>query len=69
MNKLSNCPECDTLWHDKEIPEEYREYYSPPYFYSRVIALYSLEEDRTFAYRCPDCGATFKRDGSLLGAQ
>lgn len=65
MDKISHCPECGTLWHYMEIPEDRRHNYSPPYFYSRVVGLYSVERDALFAYRCPDCGATFRRDGSL----
>lgn len=29
--------------------------------WGRQIALYSLEEDRTYGYKCPDCGETWKR--------
>jgi len=65
MDKLSNCPACDTLWHDAEIPEEYRHNYSPPYFYSRVIALQTWEADRTHAYQCPDCKTLFNLDGTI----
>jgi len=65
MDKLSHCPACNTLWHDAEIPEEYRHNYSPPYFYSRVIALQTWEADRTHAYQCPDCKTLFNLDGTI----
>lgn len=29
--------------------------------WKREIALYSLEMDRTYAYRCPDCHQTWER--------
>lgn len=29
--------------------------------WGRAIALYSIEEDRTAAYRCPDCEKTWER--------
>jgi len=29
--------------------------------WGRAISLYSLEKDRTIAYRCPDCHGTWER--------
>lgn len=60
-SKTRYCPSCNTEWRDKPIPKEYRENYSPPYYFSRVIALYDRDADATVAYRCPDCNTTFKR--------
>lgn len=65
MDKVSHCPVCNSLWHDKEIPEQYRENYSPPYFYSRVVAYQTWESDRTLFYICPDCKSEFNLDGSI----
>lgn len=31
--------------------------------FSRKIGLYNLEEDRTFAWQCPDCNHRWKRVG------
>jgi hypothetical protein len=31
-------------------------------FFSKVMSLYSREEDRTFAYCCPSCNITWDRD-------
>jgi DNA-directed RNA polymerase subunit RPC12/RpoP len=59
--KQEFCPACGTRWWDKPIPKEYRENYSPPYWYSRVIALYDRDDDATFGYKCPDCDTFFKR--------
>lgn len=67
MEKLSHCPACNALWHTIPIPEEYHHNYSPPYFYSRVIALQSWETDRTHSYHCPDCGTIFNLDGTIKG--
>jgi len=61
ITKMRNCPECNTNWVDKPIPKEYRENYSPPYFFSRVIALYDRDLDRTTRYVCPDCKHEFPR--------
>lgn len=30
--------------------------------WGRAIGLYSLEKDRTMAYRCPDCDGTWERE-------
>lgn len=65
MEQYSNCPACNSLWHYKEIPEEYHENHSPPYYYSRVIAYQTWESDRTLYYFCPDCNARF----DLMGQQ
>lgn len=59
--KTRNCPECNTSWVDKPIPKEIREYYSPPYFFSRLIGIYGMREDRVLEYVCPDCDARFER--------
>ena len=65
MDKLSHCPACNAHWHTIPIPEHLHDSYSPPYFYSRVIALQSWEADRTHSYSCPDCGTIFNIDGSI----
>lgn len=61
LSKMRNCPHCGTSWVDKPIPKEYRHNYSPPYFYSRLIALYDRDLDRTVRYLCPDCNYQFER--------
>jgi DNA-directed RNA polymerase subunit RPC12/RpoP len=60
-SKTRNCPECSANWVSSIIPKEQRKYYSPPYFFSRLIGIYSREHDRTIEYVCPDCGARFDR--------
>jgi len=61
ITKLKNCPKCNTNWVAGEIPEEYRENYSAPYFYSRVIGVEFLGEDRIHHWMCPDCKYEFPR--------
>ena len=61
ITKLENCPECGANWVDLPIPEEYWENYSPPYFYSRVIGIELLGEDRINHWLCPDCKHQFPR--------
>ena len=44
-----------------EIPEAQRESYGATHFL-RAIAIYSREQDRTVAWRCPDCGHEWERE-------
>lgn len=50
------CAACGASFDGDPIPEAIREHYSPPYRWSRRIALYDRCRDRTVAMRCPDCG-------------
>ena len=50
-----NCPNCGTSLLDKPIPEESRHMYGGKTHFRRVIGIYSREQDRTVAWRCPDC--------------
>ena len=61
ITKLENCPECGANWVDKLIPQQYWENYSPPYFYSRVIGVELIDEDRINHWLCPDCKHKFPR--------
>lgn len=61
ITKMRKCPECGANWVSKPIPKEYRENYSPPYFFSRVIGFYDRDLDRTVCYVCPDCKHEFPR--------
>lgn len=56
------CPKCKADLQGERIPEEHRQYYGDSTHYGRVTALYSMEEDRTTGYRCPDCKHEWKRD-------
>lgn len=62
ITHMRNCPECGANWVDKPIPEEYRHNYSAPYFYSRVIGVEPLGEDRIAYWLCPDCNHQFPRN-------
>lgn len=62
MDKLSKCPKCGASWDAGAIPEAHREHYTPPFRYSRVIAV--TEHDRTVAWLCPDCGARFTKEAA-----
>jgi rubredoxin len=62
ITHLTNCPQCNTNWVEKEIPEQYRHNYSAPYFYSRVIGVELSHQDRIDHWLCPDCKTTFPRD-------
>ena len=61
ITTLENCPNCNSNWVDSIIPEQYRENYSPPYFYSRVVGVELLGGDRVDHWRCPDCNHKFPR--------
>lgn len=41
-----SCPHCDTDWRDQEA--------GPPF--KREIGIYLPAQDRTVAWKCPDCG-------------
>lgn len=60
-SKTKNCPECNTSWVAGTIPKQSREYYSPPYFFSRLIGISDSKLDRVVEYVCPDCKARFPR--------
>lgn len=45
-----------------EIPEEMQHLYGGATHFSRVIGIYSMDEDRTIAWQCPDCGQEWPRD-------
>jgi transposase-like protein len=65
FTKMENCPVCKVSWQGEPIPQESIDngfYDASSKFFSKVIGLYSREEDRTFAYRCPSCNITWDRD-------
>jgi len=49
---------------DDELWEQVKEYYSPPYTWSRLIAI-ELDQDRVEYYICPDCFTVFAPDGTV----
>jgi uncharacterized C2H2 Zn-finger protein len=66
LSLLANCPKCESLWHEKRIPEGQRALYGDAKFFSRVMGIYDRNRDRTIAYQCPDCHACWDREtGSI----
>ena len=64
QNEQRYCPKCGADWRSDPIPAEYIEqgFYAPTStHYSRRIAVYDRELDRTVEWLCPDCGDTVKR--------
>lgn len=55
---MKNCPNCKSSWIGEPIPEDIRQHYSPPYYWSREIHIdggYLGIYDGSVAIRCPDC--------------
>lgn len=61
-DKYRHCAKCGSDWLGTPIPEEHREHYGESTHFSRRIALYSRDEDRTVGYKCPDCGDVVGRN-------
>ena len=62
MDHCGKCPKCNADWDAGPIPEKDREYYSPPYRFSRLIGLeFPGKYDGVWEYACPDCDARFPR--------
>lgn len=56
------CPVCGADWFTSPIPETARHLYRPgATHFSRLVGVYSMEEDRTTHWECPDCKSTFPR--------
>ena len=55
------CPKCLASWVGPPIPVRDRENFGGATHFDRQIGIYSTREDRTVAFHCPDCGATFLR--------
>lgn len=57
VSQLDRCPSCDAEW----------AYYSDPVGtrYSRVIGIYSREQDRTVEWACPACGKRWDRNATV----
>jgi ssDNA-binding Zn-finger/Zn-ribbon topoisomerase 1 len=62
LSLIGNCPKCESLWHDKPIPKESQHHYGYAKFFSRVMAIYDRDTDRTVGYQCPDCHTYWDRD-------
>lgn len=62
FNLYGKCPVCGTDWNGGSIPENIREHYSPPYFWSRLIGVEDpLLYDGVSWWKCPDCNTQWDR--------
>lgn len=68
MPTPTRCEICGADYDGGPIPENIRHLYSPPYRWSRVIAVYDDRLDCTVAYRCPDCGHQTPRPAAEIDA-
>jgi len=59
---FEKCPHCKVSLQGDLIPMEHREYYGNNTHFSRLISVYDHNEDRSVAYRCPDCEHEWKRE-------
>lgn len=55
MANLTRCPEYNADLDGGPIPENVRQYYSPPYRWSRAISIYDQDADQHDRWMCPDC--------------
>lgn len=58
VTELERCPNCGDEW----------AYEADGNIYSRVIAIYSREQDRTVGWRCPACGNVWERGAQIDGS-
>lgn len=58
---LESCPQCEVSWKDKPIPKESQWLFGNSKWFSRVIGIYSRNQDRTIAWQCPDCNTCWDR--------
>jgi hypothetical protein len=49
------CPSCNADFQGNPIPIRDRKHYGNKTHFSRIIAIYSRDTDRTEKWRCPDC--------------
>lgn len=59
-----HCPDCNADLQGDPIPQEYIDegcYGEGVTHFSRIIGIYSVEQDRTIAWACPDCGHEWDR--------
>jgi len=55
------CPNCKAGLDDGPIPENDRGLFGADRF-SRAIAVYDREKDRTVKWQCPDCGHEWRAE-------
>ena len=65
-DKERYCVECKADWQGKAIPLDSLKHYGNKTHFSRLIGIYSWEQDRTMHYECPDCRARYDREYNLI---
>jgi len=60
MNKYGKCPWCKASWDAGPIPKKDHKHYSPPYKYSKIVAVVCPVKDRIIFYECPECKTRFE---------
>jgi hypothetical protein len=60
-NNKETCPICASDLEGDEIPELERLHFGGKTHFSRKIAIYDRDADRTVAFECPDCGERWAR--------
>lgn len=54
-------------WDNGDIPDKYREHYSAPYKWSKLLAVEVQDiYDGVLMYKCPGCSAIWSRFGNRL---
>lgn len=62
FDRLESCPKCEADWRGEPIPYESQYLFGDARFFSRVIGISSLQQDRCIAWQCPDCSTCWDRD-------
>lgn len=57
----TTCPNCKANWQGDPIPPKHQSLFGGSTHYSRLIAIYDVEKDRTVAWLCPDCDYKMER--------
>jgi len=68
LDERGNCPSCGKSWKHSKIPDHQKDSYggdpdeNGDKWFSSLVGIYSMEQDRTTHYQCPFCDWT--SDGS-----
>lgn len=61
MQLPKTCPKCKANLQGKPIPAHLQDDFGSTHF-SRIIAFYDKDRDRTSLFKCPDCKHKWKRE-------
>jgi hypothetical protein len=64
FTRLESCPKCEANWKGEPIPPESRSLFGDNEWFSKVICISSMQQDRAIAWQCPYCNACWDRDTS-----